>query len=207
MALLEAKANVNLRKVPMSNPLYFAAEKGFRHLMKRIIEAKADIDHSLAIFAATNNPQHDVEHIKILLEKKADINIQNREYFSFKTPLFGAIEVSHEYVKYLLENNANPNQVNSKGQTPLMYAASLTKNENDASNKKYEKIIKSLIEAKADVKMKSNNNETVFTLAKGEAIKAYLRQFKPRGFLFIRKSTSSINHTPKSKLKQKFSKK
>ncbi|WP_252320928.1 ankyrin repeat domain-containing protein [Spiroplasma endosymbiont of Lariophagus distinguendus] len=67
------------------------------------------------------------EIVKLLIEKGADVNIQNKDNF---TPLhYAVISRDKEIVKLFLENNANPNIQDKYGITPLnwtvMYSINL----------------------------------------------------------------------------------
>ena len=92
--------------------------------------------------------------VKLLLEKAAEPNISNALGAS---PLhFAAKYGKKSLCRLLIKYNANINQKDMEGNTPLIKAV----------EKDYFEIVEFLIENNADVSLKSNNNMTAFDYAK-----------------------------------------
>jgi len=132
------------------------AEKTNWDSVKAYINAGAEVDvkdkdgFPLIMLAAAANQ---LEVVKLLVQKKADVNAVNEEYGT--TAIFGAYE-NIAIANLLLQNGADINHQNNNGETPLMAGV---KNKNIA-------FIKWLLENKAKVNISDNNNETALTKAK-----------------------------------------
>ena len=98
--------------------------------------------------------------IKLLLEKKADTEIQDNDGW---TPLMNAVKFSNiKVVRLLLDYKANVNAIDKKyGWTTLMHSASRLPN----NSKSITKITKLLLECKANTEIKNKNGKTAMDLA------------------------------------------
>jgi len=108
-------------------PLYWAAVKGQRELVKLLIDstddglnAKCTEDGDTPLYVAAQN-EH-IEVVKLLLDHKADMDASR--HTDGTTPLFIAARNKHtEVVKLLLDYKANVNASRHTGATPLYIAA------------------------------------------------------------------------------------
>jgi ankyrin repeat protein len=105
--------------------------------------------------ASTSLKKKQLEIIKYLIEKGADVN-QPERFFGC-TPLHGAVMFHSDLVKVLIAANANVNVKNEQGMSPLAYAFSIRPNIES---------IKLLIEAGADVNSVDQFGSTVLDTAK-----------------------------------------
>jgi ankyrin repeat protein len=114
------------------------------------------------------------------------------------TPLFLAVEKDAQWVKLLLDHNANPNKPNEAGQTALLQACeNFTTDQKAAANQ--EKIVQLLLDKKADVHAKNNDGETALYFAafhqKAALVKMLLgKGAKPHAKDFI-ESLQSLDDT------------
>jgi ankyrin repeat protein len=174
ITLIEGHADVNFSKIRPGSALWLATDKQNLILMKALIEAEANVNSSLAIFPAIRKDPLKLESIKMLLDAKVDVNIQNSSYNDSDTPLFNALFYP-ECLKLLLEHKANPNLVNDKGESAIIFAAKKTSEWNNPIKQCFDL----LIEAKADLTMKTKENKTVFNVTKIRALRKYLHPFEP----------------------------
>lgn len=179
MALLRGNPDVTRNN---SWPLRVVAGENNYPLMKALIEAKADVKQSRAMFDSASNCSK--TGLKILLAAGADVN-QGWDDKDKVTPIFHALE-SPICVSYLLEMKSDIHVVNKAGQTPLVKAI-LHSNGPDSDKDNYLNSIKILVEAKADLTVK-HQGKTIFQLAEEKSVKKYLNQFKPlHWYEFFRK--------------------
>ena len=109
------------------------------------------------------------QYIKKAIERGADINDNNYDYYYGRNALIKAAHTGElEVVKTLIENGADVNAQSRHGITALMYAAS----EGNFD------IIKYLVEHGADVNIKSEDGETAIKSAMSNFYKFFER--KPR---------------------------
>jgi len=142
--LLEKGADPSKKDNEGNTPRQHAAIRGHSDIVRVLTKEKKE----QAIHSAALND--DLEAMKLLLEKGADVN-QVNEYGL--TPLIFATapDVSEEMVKLLLEKGADPNKGDYKGRTSLHWAVE----QNHMDNK-----IKLLLEAGADPNKANNDGVT-----------------------------------------------
>lgn len=108
-------------------------------------------DGSSALIEAVQNYRYEI--IKLLLESRADVNIQQK---NGDTPLIIAIDLKfNEIVELLIDNKANVNTKNIYGETPLIMAACKDQIE----------IVEILMKNGADNRIMSQQNFTAFELS------------------------------------------
>jgi ankyrin repeat protein len=159
-------------------PLIIAVENNDVKKVLSLIKSGANVNLTdsnggtalLYAFLANN-----IEIEKVLLKNGADIN---NIFKGESLLLLASRNQSVEQVEFALKNNANPNAIDSNGETPLMVvfkriktAAKYKENGLDAmyeitksDNSKIYKIIKMLIDNKADINY-INKNKTVLDYA------------------------------------------
>jgi len=102
------------------------------------------------LMLACNNNKITENCIKLLLDKNADINVQN---LAGDTALIlASIRMRPKFVKLLLQHGANPNIQNNKGETALMYAVS----------EGYGDIVQLLIKYRCDINIKNSDGKSAF---------------------------------------------
>ena len=111
---------------PSAAPLYFAARRGFRNLVERLVIKDPQQVHLLGGQCGT--PLHASVHgghleiAQFLCAHGADINSRSARLF---TPLHFASEMGHlKIVKWLLNHGADVNSQDARGHIPLHYSAS-----------------------------------------------------------------------------------
>ncbi len=121
---LSAGIEVNQRDETGATALHWAALAGHDHIVKRLIDAKADINTTESGTGMT--PLHGAARwnrlttARLLLENGADLDA--RDFFG-RTPLFDAmVKDRFEMLDLLLDGGANLSARNSEGQTPLEWA-------------------------------------------------------------------------------------
>ncbi len=165
--LIAAKANVNISDSDGITPLEFVATMGYSTVAQALIAAGAKVNAQdrdgltpLHIAALNNN----LETREVLLKAGANINARSSKYTYRETPLLMAayqleseskVEDFSDGVILLLSSGANPNQVNSRGNSALMYA----------SRSGYLKAVKSLLKAGANANAHDNRGSTVLHYA------------------------------------------
>ena len=163
--LLKQNADVNKADASGNTPLHFAAERTEVKYLKMLLDAKATpdtIDNNKcgtallrAAGARANEEQVPLpEHIRLLVEAGADVNVANA---NGDTPLILlADDADPDLMKLLLDKGANAAKANNKGITALHKAAATDKPE----------IVSMLIEAGADVTATTAAKELPIDLAK-----------------------------------------
>lgn len=118
-------------------PINIAAKNGHLNVVKALIDAKADIDGSLAMHTAAGNGY--LEIVKVLINAGGNVNkADNMNY----TPIFQAVIGEHyEVMHALIEAKAELGTKSFGGQSVLYYAAA----------KGQQRAVDALIEAGADV--------------------------------------------------------
>jgi ankyrin repeat protein len=110
---------------PAAAPLYFAAWKGFRGLVERLIVKNPQQVHHLgglygAPLSASVHGGH-IEVVQLLFTHGANINSRSADNW---TPLhIASLEGHLEIVKWLLDEDADVNSQEKHGLTPLHFAA------------------------------------------------------------------------------------
>ncbi|CAG8766268.1 9578_t:CDS:2, partial [Gigaspora margarita] len=158
-SLIKYKAQVDAKDRDDCTPLFFAAEAGHEKVVNKLIKYKADVNYTLnkavshdrqeiVKILLKNNANTEVirkilpfaaekgrvEMIKILLDYEQDANV-------IKTALDCAVDHRHmEIVKYLLAEIARTDKEFNFNEQYIYYAA----------KKKYEKVVKLLLEEKTD---------------------------------------------------------
>jgi ankyrin len=107
--LLQRNADVNIKSVRKTTPLYRAIREGHLEIAKLILQKNADVN--IAESEEGMAPLHEasvlgnLEIVKLILKKNANVNIKN---INGLTPLYLAVLYNHlEIVKELLEKNEN----------------------------------------------------------------------------------------------------
>jgi ankyrin repeat protein len=111
---------------PAAAPLYFAAWKGFRGLVERLIAKNSQQVHHLGgLYGAPLSASVDGGHIEVaqlLFTHGANINARSADNW---TPLhIASLEGHLEIVKWLLDKGADASSREKYGMTPLHFAAS-----------------------------------------------------------------------------------
>ena len=121
---LSAGTGVNQRDETGATALHWAALAGHDHIVKRLINAKADVNTTESGTGMT--PLHGAARwnrlmtASLLLKNGAEVDA--RDFFG-RTPLFDAmVKDRFEMLDLLLDGGANLSARNSKGQTPLEWA-------------------------------------------------------------------------------------
>lgn len=138
--------------------------------IKLLLENEADpniIDGTgvSALMLASNANFTDV--IKLLIDYKADLNLKS---LIENTALhFAVVPIKHKIynpktVKLLLENKANPNIKNIKGDTPLI-SISIRKYEDGRERDERAEIVKLLVEYKAELDAQNKKGQTALMYA------------------------------------------
>jgi len=153
--LLQHHADINIKDCNENTALLYSIRNEFHNISVLLIENGADVNcmesenKSTALMIACQTKQHEV--INALLEKNAELNIQNKYGYC---PLLIAIENNDEkLVDILLKYNANVNVYDTYGNNTLMLACSI-------GNKK---IVESLLNHQGstlDINERNFNNNT-----------------------------------------------
>ena len=134
-------------------PLLWAAENGYKAVVKLLLEKGAELEakdsfysRTPLLYAAENGYE---AVVKLLVEKGA--NLEARESMYRRTPLLWAVENGHEaVVKLLLEKGAKLEVENIYMRTPLLYAAMYG----------HEAIVKLLLEKGAKLQVEDRGGST-----------------------------------------------
>jgi len=158
--LLQHHADINIKDCNENTALLYSIRNEFQNISVLLIEHGADVNcmesenKSTALMIACQTKQHEV--INTLLEKNAELNIQNKYGYC---PLLIAIENNdEELVDMLLQYNANVNVYDTYGNNTLMLACSI-------GNKK---IVESLLHHQGstiDINERNFNNNTAVHIA------------------------------------------
>ena len=123
---LSAGTGVNQRDETGATALHWAALAGHDHIVKRLINAKADVNTTESVTGMT--PLHGAARwnrlmtAKLLLANGAKVDVRDR--FG-RTPLFDAmVKNRFEMIDLLLGSGADLSTRNNEGQTPLDWAIS-----------------------------------------------------------------------------------
>jgi ankyrin repeat protein len=177
-------STINMTNFEVNNILEYV-----KRILKKdinIINTADDMGWSPLMFAV-NNGYEDI--VNLLIEKGADINIQAKNGFNaLMTAIQGKTTIHTDIAKKLININANLELKNKKGNTSLMKAIDeskteianmiIKKNTNvidiqsddgytplmNAIEMNNIAIVKSLIEAGADITIKNNNGKTAFMM-------------------------------------------
>jgi ankyrin repeat protein len=152
--LLDKKADPNIElKNEYSLLNIVVYENNFKSL-KLLLDYNINILDKFGYSLMNGIKKYNNKSVKLLIDYGYDINMKDNCGLS---PLHIAIQVNNcEIVKYLLEKNIDINSVDDNNLTPLHICA-LVNYEND------DKLIKILIESKADVNIKIKNNVSSIT--------------------------------------------
>lgn len=135
--IIEAKADVNSKEVPIIEAVYTKRCK----LVEMLIKANADVNRkkdTTALIAAVNCEKIDI--LEILLKAKADVNI--RDQFGVTPLMRASVDKEYEMFDLLLKSDSsNLNNPEGDGHTLLTYASRANRIE----------IVEMLIKANADV--------------------------------------------------------
>ncbi|XP_044000972.1 uncharacterized protein LOC122847395 [Aphidius gifuensis] len=155
--LVEHGANINFVDIPDGYPaLYYAVENKNEKIVNMLINRGANInlrygEDNRTVLCSAVQTIGDIEMIKLLLEKGADVNCQNK---SGSTPLNYIIgqknfnsQIRSEIIELLLQYNADINCKSKFGMTPLHYATYVT----EYDKKGDIRIIESLLKFGADI--------------------------------------------------------
>jgi uncharacterized protein len=168
-ALIERRANVNLKRWTGETALMLAADSGSVRAIKALLAARADPDASVMsphageltplTRAMNSDSENKLEVAQTLIAAGATINPKG---IFFMSPLMNAVD-NLDMVKLLIANGAEVNQRNFRGATALMGAA--------ASGSV--SIVKYLLEKGADVNARDKDGTTALMAA--EDIKSPFR--------------------------------
>jgi uncharacterized protein len=123
--LIDKEANVNyLEESSNRTPLMYAAENGYASIVKTLLDSGADVKkldiHSItALIYASFNGYEDI--VKLLVT--SPIEVINHIDHGSRNALSHSLNNNHFVAaKVLIENNANSEQSNSSGETPMSLA-------------------------------------------------------------------------------------
>lgn len=155
--LLDANADPNICRITKNrSPLIEAAERGYPTIVEKLLAAKnIDVNHrdndgDTALMTAVEHGC--VKIVEMLLEAKADPNINKKSTSTENSPLMIAAKNGHlEIVKSLVENGAKVNYKDENEKTALKIA----KHEKEAGNggTHMGELVNFLQDAKADYKI------------------------------------------------------
>jgi hypothetical protein len=129
-------------------------------------------------YAITNN---DWDVMRILLDRKADVNVQWREG---ETPLHIAAWCGQVgFMEVLLDQNGNVNARNNLGETPLYVAV----------RRGDEQVVRMLLDRGADVNAKNNNGYRPLDVAGDEVIANLLKSRGAKNGINFSKADSPID--------------
>lgn len=124
--LLENKANPNIANNKGITPLFIASQYGHANIVKLLVKYHANIEKGYVaedvtpLWVASLNGFPEI--VKVLVKAKCNVNAPTRS--EKITPLMAASLKGHaDIVELLLNNNADPNMVNSKGENALQVAS------------------------------------------------------------------------------------
>jgi ankyrin repeat protein len=186
--LLDAKGSFYTKDKHGETPVFTAAKLSAKtsslNVLKVLLDAKADPNNSdhqdklpLILWAIKNKS---LNLFNLLLASKANVNVEDKDGL---TPLMVAINHYEpfyhnlmEWIEPLLESKANVNVVDKNGETPLTLAMRIVDFDEESNQvPKFrpllldeeatgEKIVKVLLNAKADIHVKNNKGETPLQL-------------------------------------------
>ncbi len=125
--LLKARIDVNSLDNERNTPLILASIIGNHPIVRLILYYKADVNSkNIYGFTAVHyaSALGYMSIVRMLVEKKVDVNAKSersfffgdRQYSAYTTPLICAVRAGHaDIVKYLIENNASPDSMDSEG--------------------------------------------------------------------------------------------
>ena len=169
--LIKIGADINFRDQYGRTPLIIASTyyqfKMAEMLLKNYANRnKRDNDHHTALMRATL--MNDIATFKILVTNDTDpTSLKNKGDSLIIAARLGYTEM----VKILLQNQADVNEKDEKGRTPLMISA----------EKGYQKIIQALLENNADINAKDNENNTALMIAKKKNRTEIIKLLKSAG--------------------------
>eukprot|EP00833_Pecoramyces_ruminatium_P006952 jgi/Orpsp1_1/1180984/evm.model.c7180000075357.2 len=163
-----------------NTPLMYACQGGYEEIVKYLIEKGANINaknnkgETPLMFLCRSNFINK-ETIKYLIEKGADINARNK--IDIAPIILCCYKRKYTFIKYLIELEANVNEIDKDGDTILM---NCVMNCLQFHNREKERdIVKYLIEKGADIYAINNNGNTPLMIAwkkySYEEIMNYLR--------------------------------
>lgn len=169
--MIKIGADINFRDQYGRTPLIIASTyyqfKMAEMLLKNYANRnKRDNDHHTALMRATL--MNDIATFKILVTNDTDpTSLKNKGDSLIIAARLGYTEM----VKILLQNQADVNEKDEKGRTPLMISA----------EKGYQKIIQALLENNADINAKDNENNTALMIAKKKNRTEIIKLLKSAG--------------------------
>ena len=177
--LIAQGADINERGVNNTTPLHEASKYGHLKIVKVLLAAGADVNKTIIAYNYhyCNTPlnfasMYDyLEIVKVLLAAGADVDKTND---NGDTPLHYASKYGHlKIVKVLLAAGADVNKTNDNGDTPLHEAS--------INGHYYHriKIVMDLILAKADVRIKNNEDKLPHEVAATDDIREFIWQHHP----------------------------
>lgn len=163
---VEKGADLNEKR--RDTPIVFDAfETKDRELIKLFIDSKVDINTAnkygeSMLYAAVDEDKYDIEMIKYLIDLGADVNFVRKS--KGITVLMNAVKdystVKEDVVELLLSRGANPNAVDGRNRTALIFAISEPKEPSL-------RVIEKLLKAGADVNLKDQDGATSLSYAIG----------------------------------------
>ena len=180
--LIENGAEINIKNSNGKTPLYLAVNHGRRisqdhpeksklclEMGKLLIEKGAHMNtkcnqgysilHSLALNLSIGSLWYGKEITKLLIAKGEDVNAKstNRQ----KTPLHVALKSDNEeYARFLIENGADLNAVDSLGETPLQITIKKGQSHQQIATEGQENICQLLISLGANIELKDSDGNT-----------------------------------------------
>jgi len=174
IVLVDAGADVNLKSSHGFTPLFIAAENKHKPVVEYLLSKGARVNekngpHELtAIYKACADGLLDI--VTVLVNAGADLNLKSTEGFS---PLFAAVQNKHKpVVEYLLSKGARVDEKNGPKGVSALYRACF-----DGSLD----IAKVLVDAGADVNLKSTEGFTPLYIAVGNKRKPLVEYLLSKG--------------------------
>jgi ankyrin repeat protein len=119
-----------------------------------------------------------LEIVKLLVNKGADVNVKTvnsivkkrGKNYGDTALIWASINGFDKVVKFLLENNANPNIQNDGGNTALIFAA----------NEGHKKVVKILLDNDVEVETKTKNGDTALSKATEKGHKEIVKMLEDK---------------------------